>query len=88
MLETCRKVAIKIRPGSGDNGPCSVFQMVLVMPPLSADQSCSATETLHWELAVVGEQSEKYMAMLEVVGRQVTRVASPSCVSLLAHHWG
>lgn len=51
MLETCRKVAIKIRPYSRENGSGGVFQMVLVMPLLSADQTCSAMETLHGELA-------------------------------------
>lgn len=51
MLETCRKVARKIRPYSRENGSGGVFQMVLVMPLLSADQTCSAMETLHGELA-------------------------------------
>jgi len=84
VLETCHEVAIKFKPDSGANGPSSVFQMVLRMPPLSADLSGSAIETLHRELATLGEQ----LAMPGVVGRQVARVASPSHVSLLAHHWG
>lgn len=55
VLETCCKVAIKIRPDSGEDGPRSVFQMMLLMPSLSLNQSGFAIETLYWELAMVGE---------------------------------
>lgn len=60
MLETCCKVAIKIKPDSEENGACNVFQMVLPMPPLSADPFCSAIETLQLGFDHSGG-TEKYM---------------------------